>query len=153
MKNHKIEIGNHSGGTYWLELVLCRNAEVIFGGAEDPTGNGFADQACEAVCQGQEAILAELRDTANTDGHWPNWNGGRYSSQALMYKYEPMGHLVARVWAAPIDEDGLPEDDAEIVPFADAPAAVRDLANRVCEKANAAIDQVVKNALAAAQAD
>ncbi len=149
MKNHKIEIGHHSGGAYWLELVLCRNAEVLFGGAEDPTGNGFADEACEAVVAAQTAIERELGGLANTDGHYPNWNGGRYGAQCRANGYEFMGHLVARVWAAGLDEGGLPEGDAEVVPYADSPASVRDLAFKVGTLVEKAIAEVVNNALTA----
>ena len=144
-----INLGKHGKNYWYLDLVVCTNAEVLFGSAEDPSGNGYRDEAREAREAVQTVIWEACRDFARQSNDFAAWNGGRYDGQRNAYGYVCWGGLAYRVLSAePNDEDGDEDGDATVVGLAGAPPEIRDEVNRICTAASKAIAAVVKRTLA-----
>lgn len=52
------EIGRNETTIYGARLAVCGNAEVMSGGEQDPTGNGWRDEAAEAFRAATGVITA-----------------------------------------------------------------------------------------------
>jgi len=143
-----INLGKHGENHWYLDLVVCTNAEVLFGSAEDPSGNGYRDEAREAREAVQTVIWEACRDFARQNNDFDAWNGGRYGGHRNGYGYECYSSLAFRVLAVPLDGDGDEDGDATVVGMADAPEAIRDEVNRIWTAASKAIAEVVKRTLA-----
>jgi len=116
-----------------LQIVICTNTESMRHMAEDactcawiPDDNTEAKEAWEANADHytDRLILAAISACPpdyETDSHYPNWNGGKYSHQMRMHNYAPIACGVVRVIEVTpiVDEDGDDDgEDREVVPLA-----------------------------------
>ena len=150
--DNKICMGLHAGKVWYLDLVICSNAEVLFSAAEDPSGNGHADEARLAVNAAQDAIWAACNDYAAKNNDFSAWNGGRYGGQRNAYGYQAWSGLAFRLLSAEPNEDGEDnqDDDSIVVRVADAPGEVREIVDRICCAASDAITKIVNQTLKSA---
>ena len=143
--DNKICMGLHAGKVWYLDLVICSNAQVLFSAAEDPTGNGHKGEARQAVDAAESAVWKVCSDYPRMNNDFSEWNGGRYSRD-----YQTGGGLAYRVLSAePSEHRGdNEEDDAIVVDMSNAPEEIRDIVNRIVDVARAAIAEVVKRVMA-----
>lgn len=113
--------------TITLRVVLCTNAEVWESFAIDACNADWLDDSHEVAQQAFgrnardyadrliRAAASALPDDYETDSHFPNWDGGKYSHQARMFGWTPMDSAVAvyKVIEVGADEDG--EEFSEVV--------------------------------------
>ena len=150
-----ISLGRREDRFWYLEIVICKNAEILFDAAEDPTGNGYKDEARHAVDEAQTALYSACCGYAETSGTFGDWTGGRYGSQRDAYGYQVLRGVAARVWSVEIDEDGEEYGRAYLMGLPNAPEEMRrvpetilDSVNFVCNAAYQAISRVVDPILA-----
>lgn len=144
------------GTHYRCELVICGNAECIFDRIPDPSGNGWRDEADEAVTAACEVFRNVLGEDPEIDKEYRNWFGGRYGSQSPMFGYRPVGAgAVARVYKyiGEVDEDGEPVNGWphlawDLMDWSCVPASIRDEIERAGSEAESKLEMVKAKTLA-----
>lgn len=124
----KYQLGNHSGRAWAVECVVCTNSETILDGLVPMDGGDYEDDAREIV-GAATSILARQLDY-DTDSNFANWHGGRYSHQAALYGFEPVGFGAVRWFAANLDDEGEPDGWGAVDPK-DVPAEVREMTSAI----------------------
>lgn len=99
------EVGRSNTYVYGVGFVICGNAEELAGGTEDPTGNGWSDEAAEAFGEAAGVIQRAGYDYAD-ESAFRDWNGGRYYRKA---------HVHAEWWRAPVGVEGEGDEAEEVV--------------------------------------
>ena len=125
-------IGKVGESEYGVVFAVCGNAEVIFGGAEDSTGNGWNDESREAFGAAIDTIMAAGFDYEQV-AEFCAYNGGPRRSLVEADIYTR---------AIEIDEDG-DEIEGEWVRCHDAPGEVEAVAITLADKAEDAMRAVV----------
>jgi|GEM_PF-4106569 len=109
MKNEIYTVATEGSLEFGIRVIVCEDAETVIQWS-DPTGNGNQD-ACNSVCRDTHAAIRKLLPpvSAESDSHFPNWNGGKYSHQAKMYGFSAVEFGVVQCFVREVaveDEDG-----------------------------------------------
>lgn len=138
-----------------FEAVVCANAETVFGGVQDETGNGWEDEAAEAVSAGC-AILRKASAITNyeTDSIFRHWNGGKHTQFIFVCGRKHMhtaGLVVCSAYRVETDEDG--NESREACDWCDLPDNERAEAEGAVDSAADAMDKYVQGCIAAQEAE
>lgn len=144
-----------SKATFEFEAVVCSNAETVFGGVQDVTGNGWKDEAAEAVSAGC-AILQKASAIKNyeTDLIFRHWNGGKYTQFVFVCGRKHMhtaGLVVCSAYKVETDEDG--DRTREALDWCDLPDSERAEVEKAIDSAADAMNEYVQRCIAAQEAE
>lgn len=150
-----ISLGTIDGRAYKCELVICTHPEVIFGGADDPSGAGWKAEAAkgvnDAIGEVERVLGPRAAGEVERNGNWHDWQGGKYGSQAHKHGYRAIGAgILACVASCGLDDDGEPDEDWTWLAWADVPEQLRAELEEAGDAADDAMEAAVREALEAA---
>lgn len=129
---HRIDMGEHEGLRWSLELVLCDNPAVILDEPDAMPETIDPKDVEPHVAAAQNVIRDALGTEAIRDAHRANWTRGCYGPKAESMHFAHFGQIVARFWRRR-------DQEWQVTPWRNAPQTLRAQVGQVIESAEKAM--------------